>query len=109
MLAHEHLQDRAGEKVHIISTFVSGQIKEDGERDIDPSKYHRIVHHVNTYLQQDMVSFFVSLSMHIIMDCFYLIHNYKDLLIFISNCDRDLYDIYTSYSFRLTCRATIGI
>lgn len=31
--------------------------KEDGERDIDPSKYHRIVHHVNTYLQQDTVSF----------------------------------------------------
>ncbi|KAM3388701.1 hypothetical protein ACQJBY_011066 [Aegilops geniculata] len=43
MLAHEHLQDRAGEKVHIISTFVSGQIKEDGERDIDPSKYRRIL------------------------------------------------------------------
>ncbi|KAM3197541.1 hypothetical protein ACQJBY_072927 [Aegilops geniculata] len=43
MLAHEHLQDRAGEKVHIISTFVFGQIKEDGERDIDPSKYRRIL------------------------------------------------------------------
>ena len=57
MLAHEHLQDRAGEKVHIISTFVSGQVKEDGERDIDPSKYRRIVRHVNCYLQQDMVSF----------------------------------------------------
>ena len=57
MLAHEHLQDRAGEKVHIISTFVSGQIKEDGKRDIDPSKYRCIVRHVNTYLQQDMVSF----------------------------------------------------
>ena len=57
MLAHDHLQDRAGEKVHIISTFVSGQIKEDGERDIDPSKYRRIVRHVNSYLQQDMVSF----------------------------------------------------
>ena len=108
MLAHENLQDRAGEKVHIISMFVSGQIKEDGERDIDSSKYHRIMHHVNTYLQQDMVSFFVSLSMHIIMDCS-LIDMYNDLLIFISNCDRDLYDIYTSYSFRLTCRATIGI
>ena len=50
-------KNRAGEKVHIVSTFVSGQIKEDGERDIDPSKYHHIVHHVNTYLQQDMVSF----------------------------------------------------
>ena len=57
MLAHDHLQDRAGENVHIISTFVSGQIKEDGERDIDPSKYRRIVRHVNSYLQQDMVSF----------------------------------------------------
>ena len=57
MLAHENLQDRAGEKVHIISMFVSGQIKEDGERDIDPSKYRRIVRHVNSYLQQDMVSF----------------------------------------------------
>ena len=57
MLAHKHLQDRAGEKVHIISTSVSGQIKEDEERNIDPSKYRRIVHHVNTYLQQDMVSF----------------------------------------------------
>ena len=29
MLAHDHLQIRAGEKVHIISMFVSGQIKED--------------------------------------------------------------------------------
>ena len=57
MLAHDHLQDRAGEKVHIVSTFVSGQIKEDGERDIDPSKYRCIVRHVNTYLQQDMVNF----------------------------------------------------
>ena len=57
MLAHDHLQDRVGEKVYIISTFVSGQIKEDSERDIDPSKYRRIVRHVNTYLQQDMVSF----------------------------------------------------
>ena len=108
MLAHDHLRDRAGEKVHIISTFVSGQIKEDGEKDIDPLKYHHIIHHVNTYVQQDMVSL-VSLSMHIIMDCFYLIHMYNDLLIFISNCDCDLYDIYTSYSFRLTFRATIGI
>ena len=57
MLAHDHLQDRAGEKIHIISTFVSGQIKEDGERDIDPSKYRPIVRHVNSYLQQDIVSF----------------------------------------------------
>ena len=57
MLAHGHLKVRAGEKVEIVSTFASGQIKEDGERNIDPSKYHRIVHHVNTYLQQDMVSF----------------------------------------------------
>ena len=53
MLAHGHLQDRAGEKVHIISTFVSGQIKEDGERNIDPSKYHRIVRHVNNGLFLD--------------------------------------------------------
>ena len=57
MLDHDHLRDRAGEKVHIISTYLSGQIKEDGEKDIDPSKYRHIVHHVNTYLQQDMVSF----------------------------------------------------
>lgn len=55
MLAHDHLRDRAGEKIHIISTFVSGQIKEDGEKDIDPSKYRHIVQHVNTYLQQDML------------------------------------------------------
>ena len=34
---------------------------------------------------------------------------FNDSLIFISNCDCNLYDIYTSYSFRLTCRATIGI
>ncbi|XP_044351620.1 uncharacterized protein [Triticum aestivum] len=61
MLAHDHLQDRAGEKVHIISTFVSGQIKEEGERDIDPSKYRRIVRHVNTYLQQDML--FIPINM----------------------------------------------
>ncbi|XBH66993.1 hypothetical protein VPH35_095444 [Triticum aestivum] len=61
MLAHDHLQDRAGEKVHIISTFVSGQIKEDGERDIDPSKYRRIVRHVNCYLQQDML--FIPINM----------------------------------------------
>ncbi|XBI41681.1 hypothetical protein VPH35_126116 [Triticum aestivum] len=61
ILAHDHLQDRAGEKVHIVSTFVSGQIKEDRERDIDPSKYHRIVHHVNTYLQQDML--FIPINM----------------------------------------------
>ncbi|XP_044318415.1 putative ubiquitin-like-specific protease 1B [Triticum aestivum] len=61
MLAHEHLQHRAGEKVHIISTFVSGQIKEDRERDIDPSKYRRIVRHVNSYLQQDML--FIPINM----------------------------------------------
>ena len=108
MLAHDHLKVRAGEKVEIVSTFVSGQIKEDGERDIDPSKYHRIVHHVNTYLQQDMVSFCLVIHAYNYV-LFLLIHMYNDLLIFISNCDRDLYDIYTSYSFRLTCRATIGI
>ncbi|KAM3317873.1 hypothetical protein ACQJBY_035533 [Aegilops geniculata] len=61
MLAHENLQDRAGEKVHIISTFVSGQIKEDGKKDIDPSKYRRIVRHVNSYLQQDML--FIPINM----------------------------------------------
>ena len=66
ILAHDHLRDRAGEKVHIISTFVSGQIKEDGEKDIDPSKYRHIVQHVNTYLQQDMVSI-ASLSMYMMM------------------------------------------
>ena len=65
MMAHEHLRDRAGEKVHIISTFVSGQMKEDGDTDIDPSKYRHIVQHVNTYLQQDMVSI-ASLSMYMI-------------------------------------------
>ena len=69
MLAHDHLRDRAGEKVHIISMFISSQIKEDGEKDIDPSKYRHIVQHVNTYLQQDMVSL-TSLSMHIMMYCF---------------------------------------
>lgn len=30
-------------------------MKEDGEKDIDPSKYRHIVQHVNTYLQQDML------------------------------------------------------
>ena len=69
MLAHDHLRDRAGVKVHIISTFVSGQMKEDGEKDIDPSKYRHIVQHVNNYLQQDIVSL-ASLSMHVMMYCF---------------------------------------
>jgi hypothetical protein len=52
---------------------------------------------------------FASLSMHIIMYCFYLVHVYNDLLLVISNCDYDLYDIYTSYSFRLTFQGVIGI
>ena len=65
MLAHDHLRDRAGGKVHIISTFESGQIKKE-EKDIDPSKHRHIVQHVNTYLRQDMVSL-TSLSMHIMM------------------------------------------
>ncbi|KAE8766831.1 hypothetical protein D1007_61881 [Hordeum vulgare] len=55
MLAHDHLRERMGEKVHIISTFVSGQMKEDGEKDICPLKYRHIVQNVNTYLQQDML------------------------------------------------------
>uniref|UniRef100_A0A8R7RBB2 Ubiquitin-like protease family profile domain-containing protein n=1 Tax=Triticum urartu TaxID=4572 RepID=A0A8R7RBB2_TRIUA len=62
MLAQEYLQDRAGEKVHIISTFVSGQIKEDRERHIDSSKYRRIVRHVNSYLQQDMLFIPINMS-----------------------------------------------
>ena len=66
MLAHNYLRDRAGEKLHIISTFVSRQMKEDGEKDIDPLKYRHFLQHVNTYLQQDMVSI-ASLSMHIMM------------------------------------------
>ena len=69
MLAHDHLRERAGEKVHIISMLVFGQIKEEGGKDIDPLKYRHIVQHVNTYLQQDMVSP-ASLSMHIMMYCF---------------------------------------
>ena len=56
MLTHDHLRDRMGDKVHIISTFLSGQIKIDGEKDIDPSKYRHIVEHANKFLQQDMVS-----------------------------------------------------
>ena len=62
MLAHDHIRDKEGQKIHIISTFVSGQIKQDREYDIDPSKYCHIVQHVNTYIQQDVVSL-TSLSM----------------------------------------------
>ena len=65
-LAYDHLWDRAGEKVHIISMFVSGQMKEDREKDIDPSKYRHFLQHVNTYLQQDIV-IIASLSMHIMI------------------------------------------
>jgi hypothetical protein len=54
---HDHLRDMVGEKVHIISMCVSGQIKEGREKDIDPSKYRHIVQHVNSHLQQDMVNF----------------------------------------------------
>lgn len=78
MFAHDHLRERMGEKVHIISTFVSGQMKEDGEKDICPSKYRHIVQNVNTYLQQDMVSL-ASIYIHIIMYCFKLIHFYYNL------------------------------
>ena len=62
MLAHDHIRDKAGQKIHIISTFISGQIKEDRENDIDPSKYCHIVQYVNTYVQQYVVSL-TSLSM----------------------------------------------
>ena len=93
MLDHDHLRDRAGEKVHIISTYLSGQIKEDGEKDKDPSKYRHIVHHVNSYLDQDMVSV-VSIAIPLIL---------------ISNAHSDQYDFCISYLFRLICWATIGI
>ena len=56
MLAHDHLRDRMGDKVHIISTYLCGQIKIDEEKDIDPSIYHHIVQQANKFLQQDMVS-----------------------------------------------------
>ena len=69
MLAHDHLRDRMGDKVHIISMFLCGQIKIDGEKDIDPSKYRHIVEHANKFLQQDMVSL-TSLHVPIMIYCF---------------------------------------
>ena len=69
MLTHDHLLDRMGDKVRIISTFLSGQIKIDGEKYIDPSKYRHIVEHANKFLQQDMVSL-TSLHVPIMIYCF---------------------------------------
>ena len=69
MLAHDHLRDRMGDKVHIITTYLYEQIKIDGEKGIDPSKYRYIVQQANKFLQQDMVSL-TSLHVPIMIYCF---------------------------------------